>query len=111
MLFAGLHLFFSVAAIFVSGAGPLAAIQRSVGVVRKHPWASLALVLLTWLILAGMDRVWDALAFQLPFPAGAVVGILGNAYIASGLIAAGMVFYTQRSDSPSPSSALSPSSS
>jgi len=26
------------------------------------------------------------------------VGILGNAYIASGLIAAGMVFYTQRTE-------------
>jgi hypothetical protein len=106
VLFAGLHLFFSIPAIFISKAGPLAAIQRSVGLVRKHLWASLALILLTWLILAGMDRVWDLLATQLQSPFGAVLGILGNAYVASGLIAAGMVFYTQRTESSPRSSAV-----
>jgi hypothetical protein len=33
-------------------------------------------------------------------PYGVALSILGNAYIASGLIAAGMIFYTQRSESP-----------
>jgi hypothetical protein len=98
LLFASVHLFFSIPAIFVSGAGPLVAIQRSVGMVRRHLWPSVALILLTWLILAGMDRVWDLLASQLQSPYGVVLGILGNAYVASGLIAAGMVFYIQRSE-------------
>jgi hypothetical protein len=98
LLFATIHLFFSVAAIFVSGAGPLRAIQRSVGVVRRHLWSSIALILLTWLILAGMGRVWDLLASYAPTPFGVLLGILGNAYVASGLIAAGMVFYIQRSE-------------
>lgn len=97
LLFAGIHLFFAIDAIFVGRAGPLAAIQRSVGVVRTHIRASLGLIFLTWLILAGMDRVWDALASSLQSPVGIAVGILGNAYIASGLIVAGMIFYTQRS--------------
>jgi hypothetical protein len=98
LLFATVHLFFSVPAIFVSQAGPLAAIQRSVGVVRRHLWPSVALIALTWLILAGMSRVWDLLASNLQSPYGIVIGILGNAYVASGLIAAAMVFYTQRSE-------------
>jgi hypothetical protein len=98
LLFATVHLFFSLPAIFVSQTGPLGAIQRSVGLVRRHLWPSVALIVLTWLILAGMSRVWDLLASNLQSPYGVVLGILGNAYIASGLIAAAMVFYIQRSE-------------
>ncbi|MBV9544431.1 MAG: hypothetical protein JOY61_08630 [Chloroflexi bacterium] len=98
--FAALHLFFSVNAIFVSNVGPLAAIQRSVAVVRRHLWASVALIVLTWLILLGMGRVWDALASMLQPPYGVALGIFGNAYIASGLIAAGMIFYLERGEQP-----------
>jgi hypothetical protein len=99
VLFAAVHLFFAVDAVFVSRAGPLRAIQRSVGLVRQHLWPSVALILLTWLILAGMDRVWDVLASNLQSPYGVGLAILGNAYIASGLIAAGMIFYAQRTES------------
>jgi hypothetical protein len=98
VLFAAVHLFFAVDAIFVSNAGPLTAIQRSVVVVRKHLWQSVALFVLTWLILAGMGRVWEAMANIFQSPVGVLVGILGNAYIASGLVAAGMIFYIQHSE-------------
>jgi hypothetical protein len=106
LLFASVYLFFSVPAIFVSSAGPLQAIQRSVGTVRRHLWPSLALMLLTWLILAGMGRFWDLLGSSVPAPYGVLLGILGNAYVASGLIAAGMVFYIQRSEPVSASGAV-----
>jgi hypothetical protein len=109
VLFASVHLFFSVPAIFVSNAGPLVAIQRSVGMVRRHLAPSVALIVLTWLILAGMSRVWDVLASQLQSPYGVILGILGNAYVASGLIAAAMVFYTQRSEPVPASGAVPPS--
>jgi hypothetical protein len=108
MLFASVHLFFAVDAIFVSKAGPLSAIQRSVGVVRRHLRPSVALIVLTWLILAGMARVWDILASNLQSPYGVVLSILGNAYIASGLIAAGMIFYTQRTESTPAAVAVGP---
>jgi hypothetical protein len=98
LLFASVHLFFAVDAIFVSDAGPLAAIQRSVVLVRRHLRPSVLLMILTWLILAGMNRVWDLLASNLQPPYGVALAILGNAYIASGLIAAGMIFYTQRTE-------------
>jgi hypothetical protein len=89
---------FAVDAIFVSNAGPLTAIRRSVALVRRHLRPSLALIVLTWLILAGMAHVWDVLAGGLQSPYGVALSILGNAYIASGLIAAGMIFYTQRTE-------------
>jgi hypothetical protein len=98
VLFAAVHLFFAIDAIFVSSVGPLAAIQRSVGVVRRHLRPSLGLIGLTWLILAGMGQVWDVLGNTLQAPFGVALAILGNAYIASGLIAAGMIFYTQRAE-------------
>ena len=98
ILFASVYLFFAIDAIFVSNAGPLAAIRRSVAVVRRHLRPSLALIVLTWLILAGMARVWDVLANSLQSPYGVALSIFGNAYIASGLIAAGMIFYVQRTE-------------
>jgi len=81
------------------------AIQRSVAVVRRNLRPSVALMLLTWLILAGMGRVWEALATTLQSPYGVALGILGNAYVASGLIAAGMIFYIQRTESQRPAGA------
>jgi hypothetical protein len=108
VLFASVHLFFAVDAIFVSQAGPLAAIQHSVVLVRRHLRPSVALIGLTWLILAGMTRVWDVLASSLQSPYGVALSILGNAYIASGLIAAGMIFYTQRTDSTPAQAAVGP---
>ncbi|MCA1645275.1 MAG: hypothetical protein LC797_07335 [Chloroflexi bacterium] len=105
-VFASVHLFFAIDAIFVSKAGPLGAIQRSVSVVRRHLRPSVAFIVLTWLILAGMARIWEVLASNVQSPFGVALGILGNAYIASGLIAAGMIFYTQHTEStPAPAAA------
>ncbi len=97
-LFIEVHLFFAVDAIFVSRVGPLAAIQRSVVVVRRWLASTLGLILLSWLILMGMDRVWELLANQLVEPYGVLLSVLGNAYIASGLVAASMIFYKERVD-------------
>ena len=77
------------------------AIQRSVSLVRRNLWPSLSLMLLSWLILSGMHRVWDILASSVQSPYGVAASIVGNAYIAAGLIAAGMIFYTQRTESSS----------
>jgi hypothetical protein len=110
--FALLHLFFVIDAIVISNVGPLHAIQHSVGVVRRHLVPSAALVLLTVLIVLGMGRVWEIVASSLQSPYGIGLSILGNAYIVSGLIAAGMIFYTERAEAltnPGPATALSPS--
>ncbi len=88
-----LYLFFLVDAIVVGELGPLAAVRSSVGVVRSHLGSSLGLIGLTILISLGMQVVWSALARQ---PWGMALAVAGNAYIASGLAAASMLFYRHR---------------
>jgi hypothetical protein len=91
-----IYLFFVPGAIFVSGVGPLRAIKNSVAVVRGNFGSAVSIVLLVTLILAGMGRVWDVLSYRVIQPWGLGLGILGNAYIASGLIAASMCYYRER---------------
>ena len=95
-LWAWLYLFFAPDAIFVGRVGPLRAIARSIALVRANFWAAFRLVALVQIILLGMGQVWLALATRAPW--GPALGIVGNAYIASGLIAASMLFYRERSE-------------
>lgn len=93
-LWAQVYLFFASDAVFVSRVGPLQAVRRSVGVVRAHFWAALRIVVLITIIVLGMNQVWVSLATRVPW--GLALGIVGNAYIASGLVAASMLFYRER---------------
>nr|MBA2448132.1 hypothetical protein [Chloroflexota bacterium] len=95
-LWAWLYLFFAPDAIFVGRVGPLRAIARSIAFVRANFWAAFRLVALVQIILLGMEQVWLALATRTPW--GPALGIVGNAYITSGLIAASMLFYRERSE-------------
>ena len=52
-----------------------------------RPWA---LIFLTLLILTGTNVIWSSLGDS---PWGIMAGVVGNAYIASGLTAASMLFY------------------
>lgn len=93
LVWAGIYLFFVPEAIFMSQVGPLQAVKNSVAVVRLGFWRALGIMLLITVVLLGMGRVWE-LAARSPWGLG--LGILGNAYIASGLIAASMGFYWER---------------
>jgi hypothetical protein len=94
LLWAQLSLFFAQDAIFVSRVGPLAAIRRSVAVFRANTWATIGIAALITIILLGMAQVWMMLASRASW--GLAFGIVGNAYIASGLVAASMLFYRER---------------
>lgn len=93
VIWAEFYLFFVVQAVVISGAGPLRAIRNSFLVVRHNLGSSLGLIVLTWIISMGMPVVWDAMTDN---PITAVLAILGNAYVATGLLAAGMLFYRER---------------
>ncbi|MCC6175932.1 MAG: hypothetical protein IT305_11555 [Chloroflexi bacterium] len=95
-LWAQIFLFFAPDAIFISQVGPLQAIRRSIAVVRLNVWAAATIVVLITVILIGMAQVWVALASQTSW--GLALGIVGNAYIASGLVAASMLYYQERID-------------
>jgi hypothetical protein len=91
---AQLYLFFAPDAIFVSRVGPIQAIRRSAAVVRAGVWSALTLAILITVIMVGMSQIWVMLANQVSW--GLALGIVGNAYIASGLAAASMLFYRER---------------
>jgi hypothetical protein len=93
-LAAQLYLFFAPDAIFVSRVGPIQAIRRSVAVVHAGVWSALTLAILVTVIMIGMGQIWVMLASQASW--GLALGIVGNAYIASGLAAATMLFYRER---------------
>jgi hypothetical protein len=95
-LAAQLYLFFASDAIFISRVGPIEAIRRSIAVVHTGVWSALTFVMLVTVTLIGMAQVWSLLAAQAGW--GLSLAIVGNAYIASGLIAASMVFYQERMD-------------
>jgi hypothetical protein len=91
---AAVYLAFVLDAIFVSRVGPVQAVRFSVAVVRAHFWTTILLVSLIMVILLGMGRIWEVLSAFVPM--GTLVGIVGNAYVTSGLIAASMIFYHDR---------------
>lgn len=93
LIWVQLHLYFAPSAIFVGQRRPIQAVRESFGLMRTHFWSAMGLIALIWVILLGMAQVWVMVA---ALPGGALLGILGNAYIASGLAAAGMVFYQER---------------
>jgi hypothetical protein len=91
-----LYLSFVPDAIFISQVGPLRAIRNSVAVVRLGFWSAIGLLGLVALVMLGMSRVWLLASERIAEPWGLGLGILGNAYIASGLLAASMSFYRER---------------
>lgn len=89
-----LFLFFAVDAIIAGEVSAPRAIVNSVFVVARNLWPALGLIALTYVIVAGTHVIWGALGHT---NWGTVVGMFGNAYIASGLAAASMLFYLSRS--------------
>ena len=89
-----LYLFFTWDAIVVSQVGPIQAIRRSAAVVQTGVWSAITFVVLVTVIIIVMGQIWVMLASQASW--GLALGIVGNAYIASGLAAATMLFYRER---------------
>jgi len=88
------YFFFAIDALFISRVSPWQALRMSLAIVRTYFWSSAGLIGLTLLISNGLNILWAALAAQ---AWGLVLGIVGNAYIGSGLAAASMLFYRDRS--------------
>lgn len=87
------YLFFVVDAIVISDASALQAVRNSVALVRFNLGPGLGLIILVWVIMLGMSVVWSGVA-QTEW--GIAAGILGNAYVSTGLATAAMIFYRDR---------------
>jgi hypothetical protein len=87
--------FLSESAVFVSGLGAVASLRASAQIVRAFLWPSVGLFLILRVIGFGTGIIWgrvgDASVMTL-----AAIG--GNAYIATGLTVAAMVYYRDRMD-------------
>jgi hypothetical protein len=88
-----IYLFFFVNALILNDAGILRAIWNSFNVVRRNFWSTIGLMLLIGLIGAGFSIIWRMLSTN---SWGTLLAIVGNAYIGSGLAAAGFTFYRDR---------------
>lgn len=86
-------LFFAQDAIVVSNAAPVRAIRLSYNVVRKNFGTALVFVGAYFLIQNGMSAALQVLTGAWW---GVPLAVLVNAYIATGLVAAGMIFYRDR---------------
>jgi hypothetical protein len=85
--------FFTVPALALQRIGLVRAIGFSYHVVRRNVWATLGLILLSLLIEVGFGQIWARLSIG---SWQTLLGILGNAYIGSGVTAAGLIFYLDR---------------
>src|SRR2546430_10644884 len=93
LIWAIVYMFFAIEALLLSDVGPLQAIRLSVVVIASNFWAAITLIGLTFLITLGVPLAWQ---FITAYPAGLVIAILGNAYIGTGVAAAGFLFYKER---------------
>lgn len=87
------YIYFTPAAIAVSGVGPLQAMRASFQIVRRNTWPAVGLLILLTLIERGLSIVWIQLANSL---LGALIAIVASAYIGTGLMAARLMFYRER---------------
>lgn len=87
------YLFFTIEAMVISEVGPLRAAWNSITVVRKNPWSAVGFIILINIIGLGLLRVWRSLGGT---GWGAVLAILGNAFVGSGLVASSLLYYRDR---------------
>lgn len=86
-------LFFAQYAIVVSDVGPLRAIYLSYNVVRRNIWGAAGFIVVYFVISNGVPVALNLLTSS---PVGVVLAMGGNAFIATGVIAAAMLFYRDR---------------
>lgn len=93
VMWVAIYMFFVVPSITVGQAGAFRSLWNSLNVVRWNLGSALGLIVLVSLLQRGMPLAWEALAFDATlFP----LCIIGNAYIGTGLMAACMLFYSER---------------
>ncbi len=87
------YFYFFTDALVLNETGIGRALWNSFAVVRRNFWSTIGLIALIFVIGAGFTIVWRMMAVS---PLGTAVGIVGNAYVGSGLTAATLVFYKDR---------------
>ncbi len=92
-VYAGIVLFFTPRAMILDNEGIVHSLWSSVNVVHRNVGPVIVFVLLVNVIQAGLMYIWRLLAVN---TIGTLAGILGNAYVSTGLVMASLVFYRDR---------------
>lgn len=87
--------FLAESAVFVSGFGALASLRASAQIVRTFIWPSVGLFFVLRVIGFGMGIIWGRVGDA---SVVTIAAIGGNAYIATGLTVAAMIYYRDRVD-------------
>ena len=93
LFWVGLYFFFVPKAILFSEAGIWESLWLSFQLVRLNFWSTLGLVIMTYVIGAGLSLIFESLAGN---PWLDLVSIIGNAFIGTGLATAAFIFYRDR---------------
>jgi len=93
VLWALLLFYFAPVSMVLQRTHVLTALWRSANVVMRNFWSALGFLALTFLISRGFALIWQRLASTLP---GVLVGMVGNAYLGTGLALAAFVFFQDR---------------
>jgi hypothetical protein len=92
-VYASVLLYFVPEVIVLHDSGIAAAVWGSLNVVRRNLLSVIGLVVLVNLIQAGLMLIWRQLLASTP---SAVIALLANGYVASGLVMATLIFYRDR---------------
>ena len=93
LFWVGLNFFFVPKAILLSEAGIWESLWLSYQLVRLNFWPTLRLVILTYVIGAGLSLIWESLRGS---PWLDLASILCNAYVGTALMTAAFIFYRDR---------------
>lgn len=85
--------FFASRALLLDDKGMIRALWSAVNVVHRNLLSAVGLILIVNLLHAGLLYIWRLLATS---TFGMVAGIVGNAYVNTGLVMASFIFYRDR---------------
>jgi hypothetical protein len=88
-----LYLAFAVPSVFVSGSGAMQAILNSMAILRYNFWPAIGLIFLIALLEMGFSVIWQGLVGS---AWGVVLVFVLSAFLGTGLVAGGMLFYYDR---------------
>lgn len=92
-VWAVVHFYFVVHALVVDRLPVLPAFRASYRVVRRDPWQAARFIAISLLLSTGLTFLLESIARQ---PEWAVLAVVLNAFLATGMILAAMLFYRDR---------------
>jgi hypothetical protein len=92
-VYAGIVFFFAPGAIVLDNMGIVHSLWSSLNVVHRNFFSAIAFILLVNIMQAGLLYIWRLLAVS---TVGTLIGIVGNAYVSTGLVMASFIFYRDK---------------